>query len=353
MHLDLVRLALLGISTAAIVPAQHCGGICERPWITDPVCPNPVYTLSEGTGGHPWQADWYWTEHGEQKHELAAAFGKPPLLDFGRRQVFVSPAGNGFLVTGNPYAVADRLTGRDPPLLVFCSPTGQQLAEYSLPQLLTDDERRLGRCPYCNCCKDVIYVFAQDPALSPDGCFVELRKCETNWPVHFFLPWACVVRDRPAFEAALEAAEWAALDTAGFEREHQQIAIELRALDSSDLTTRTQAATALIAKGFLARSALRTARAGSNSGNFRARAKAVEAQLRPLASAPWEQLPRDLSLLASLLTFEEPDVVKAIQTRLHHIVPQVAGMDVDHCAAWIKQHRSELTWNAAKGHYEQ
>ncbi len=341
------------MGSARGLSAQHCGGPCEVARIIDPVTFNPRYSISEGVerSNWRWMHNWYWTEHGVQRHHLEPMFQAPPLRDFARRFVFVSPSGNGFLVTGNPYADASKLEGREPPLIVFCDPQGKRLAEVMLTQVAEEQDRRRGPCPSCTCCEDILYELQEAPTLSANGCYVDILD-RRNW-LRFWLPFECLVRDRNAFDAALEAAEWSQFSSTERAQQREQIAALLVELGVDDLDVRTRAAAGLTAKGYLALTAVRRAHYESKSGNFRARAKAVELQLRPLASAPWEQLPRDLGLLGALLTYQEPDVVKAIQTRLQHIVPQVAGMDVDHCTAWIKQHSSELTWNAAKGHYEQ
>ena len=93
------------LALAAVV-AQHCGGPCEVPRGADPVSADPKYALTAGKERADWRYlwNWVWTEDGVEKHRLEQVFRAPPLCGFGYRRVFVSPAGNGFLVTGNPYA---------------------------------------------------------------------------------------------------------------------------------------------------------------------------------------------------------------------------------------------------------
>ncbi len=102
---QLVWLSLLPclVLIAPGVRAQHCGGPCEVPRGADPVSADPKYALTMGKEKANWRYlfNWIWTENGEKKHRLEKVLGAPPLRDFGYRRMFVSPAGNGFLVTGN------------------------------------------------------------------------------------------------------------------------------------------------------------------------------------------------------------------------------------------------------------
>lgn len=341
------------LAIAAMAAAQHCGGPCEVPRGAEPVSASTKYTLSEGIEKSNWRYlfNWYWTEDGVQKHALEAVLGSPPLRDFAYRRMFVSPAGNGFLVTGNPYA-ATRLEGREPPLFVFCDPEGKRLVEVPLRRALNDKERRLGKCPSCDCCSDILHVFAQDPALSGNGCFVELNAAGTNRSLAFFLPLGLPVRNRTTFEVALEEGEWSSLAPPQQEQHRKAISGYLDELASDDLKVRTRAADGLVAKGFLALAAVRKARDQSKSGDYRARTKAVELRLQPWRIAGWEALAIDLGLSARLLVYPDPDVVQATQNRLASIVPATRGMDAAQCATWIAEHRTTLRWNAVKGYYE-
>jgi hypothetical protein len=265
--------------------------------------------------------------------------------------MFVSPSGNGFLVTGNPYAIADRLSGRQPPLFVFCDPRGSVLAETPLVEILGDDERKLGQCPSCDCCKDLMYVFAEDPRVSSNGCFVELVARGTNRTVSFFLPWGCLVQDRGAFETALEAGEWSRLSQVQAEKEKSVIDSLLKNLASEDLVVRTRAADGLVTKGLLGLSAVRRAGAESSSGDFRARATAVGARLRPLGDEPWEAIASDLGMLGSALSYPDKLVKRGVRGRLMQLLPSTREMSDESCAAWIKEHRHSLKWDPAKGEY--
>lgn len=336
--------------SAAAASAQHCGGPCEIPRGAGPVASNPRFTLSEGIETANWRYlfNWFWTEDGVQKHRLEAALGAPPLSDFGYRRMFVSPAGNGFLVTGNPYA-GKRLHGREPPLFVFCDPEGHRLLDLSLFDAVPEDDRRLGPCPGCTCCVDVLYVFREDPRLSANGCFVELGTRFRD--ISFFLPLGLPVLDRSAFDAVLEKAEWATVPPHEVEACERAIRARLADLAADDLDIRTRAAAALVAHGYLALSATREARSQSDSGNFRARAKAVESELRPWATAGWDAMATDLGLLGSLLAYPDERVVRAAHERVQQIVPAVLGMNAASSAVWIEVHRAELKWNADEGRY--
>jgi hypothetical protein len=295
--------------------------------------------------------NWHWTEDGVQTHSLEAALGAPPLRDFAYRRMFVSPSGNGFLVTGNAYARAQDLGDRQPPLFVFCDPRGNALAEISLLEALGADERKLGPCPSCDCCVDLMYVFAQDPRVSSNGCFVDLVARGTNRHLAFFLPWGCIVRDREAFESALEMGEWSSLSHAQAEREKSNIDSLLSDLGSDDLAVRTRAADGIVTRGFLGLSATRRARAAARSGDYRARATAVEARLRPLGDKPWEAVSVDLGLLSSALSYPDTQVKQAVRLRLAQVLPSTRELSDEACAAWITEHRQDIRWDAATGQY--
>ena len=340
--------ALVGVDA---VEGQHCGGPCEVPRGVDPVSTNPRYSLSEGIERATWRYlfNWFWTVNGEQKFRVESSLSSLPARDFGFRRMFVSPSGNGFLVTGNPYA-GKYLKGKEPPLFVFFDPEGRQLSELSLFQAVEAEGRKLGQCPNCDC-DDVLYVFAQDPNLSDNSVFVELRPYRSN-PISFFLPFGCPVRDRRSFEDALEAAEWSRLSGEEAEREKEAIQFLIGALKSDDVTVRTEASEAILAKGFLARTAISRAKFDSLSGNIRARAKVVEKNLRPLGDSPPEAISTDLGLLSSMISYSEPEVVQSVRLQLQRILPQTKGLAPEECVTWIAEHRQSLKWNAAIGQYE-
>jgi hypothetical protein len=336
---------------AGSVEGQHCGGPCEVPRGVDPVSTNPRYTLSEGIEVANWRYlfNWFWTVNGEQQFRVESSLASLPARDFGFRRMFVSPSGNGFLVTGNPFA-GQYLKGKEPPLFVFFDPEGKQLSVVSLFQAVEANGRKLGQCPNCDCA-DVLYVFAQDPTLSDNGVFVELRPYRSN-PISFFLPFGCLVRDRRSFEDALEAAEWSRLSGEEAEQEKEAIQFLIGALNSDDVKVRSEASEAILAKGFLARTAINRAKFASLSGNIRARAKVVETNLRPLGGSTKESMSTDLGLLSSMLSYSEPEVVQSLRLQLQRILPQLEGLAPEEYVAWIAEHRKSLKWNAAIGQYE-
>ena len=141
MLVGLVAAVLL--STAPPCAAQHCGGPCEVPRPAGPpVSPNPRFTLVPGKEKTSWRYlhNFIWTEDGVQKFRLEKTLSSPQMITFGYRRIFVSPAGNGFLVTGNAYARGDKflLSGRThagkAPLFVFCDPRGTPIVEVRLKQ---------------------------------------------------------------------------------------------------------------------------------------------------------------------------------------------------------------------------
>lgn len=356
MHLLPARFCLLLIAAilgGGVAIAQHCGGPCEVPRGDDPRSSNPKYTLSEGVEKANWRYlfNWYWTEDGEQIHRVESVLKEPPCGSFGYRRMFPSPSGNGFLVTGNPYSADYRREGTQPPLFVFCSPEGKRLTEVYLQDAFErEDERVLSPCPSCEC-KDVLYVFAQDPRLTSDGCFVELTARGSHRTIQFFLPLGCPVYSRDPFERAIAKAEWSTLTDEEKVKTEAEIQSLLSDLNSDQLQTRRQAASGLLAKGYLARNALHKARRKSNSGNFRARATAVIQKLRPFASQEWESIPRNLDLLSHLLSYDEAGVVAAVMLRLDEILPASKNLDPEARVQWIQSNRQMLKWNQATGQY--
>lgn len=279
------------------VEAQHCGGPCEVPRGADPVSSNPRYTLSMGIEKDDWRYlfNWYWTVDGEQKFRVESALKSLPARNFGFRRMFVSPSGNGFLVTGNSYA-GKYLNGKEPPLFLFFAPEGKLLSERTLFQATEEDERKLGQCPHCKC---------HDVRLSSDDA----------------------TREKEAIQALIDD------------------------LNSEALGIRTASSTALLAKGYLARTAINKAYYDSESGNVRARAKSIQSRLRPLGGLPWEEMSNDLQLLSRMLSYAEPQVVEAVSQRLQKIVPPLKGLPADEQAAWITKHRANLHWNVDAGQY--
>ncbi|MDG1984985.1 MAG: hypothetical protein P8M11_10480 [Planctomycetota bacterium] len=340
---------------AAPAAGQHCGGPCEVPRGADPISVNPRFRLVMGEEKENWRYlfNWVWTQDGTPTHRLEGVLKKPPFLGFGYRRMFVSPAGNGFLVTGNPYAkayVAHEPGGFEPMLFIFCDPKGQRLVELPLERMLTEQERQTRPCLNCDCCKDVLYAFAEDPALSQNGCFVELSAWSTQRPIAFFLPLGLPILDRGAFEKVLAASAWARVPESKRKAEQAAIATAIVGLCSDEPDVRGRAKQALSAKGFLALSALEQAASATAGG--REDLDEVLVGLRPYGPDGWEALTTDLGLLSSLLSYPDQDVVRIVHERLARIVPNVSQLAPPATITWLDEHRSGLGWNAEQGRYE-
>ncbi len=339
------------ICTSVPVQGQHCGGPCEIPRGADPISANPRFTLVLGEETGTWR--WAWTEDGKPTHRLEGVLSEPPFVGFGYRRMFVSPAGNGFLVTGNHYEKTWRSYksgGYEPMLFVFCDPKGKRLVELPLERMLTEPERQTRPCLNCDCCKDVLHAFAVDPALSKNGCFVDLKAFSTHRPIAFFLPLGLPILDKDAFETVLADAEWARVPEPNRGTEQAAIATAIEELGSADPEGRARARQALTARGFLALSALRRARSTTEDG--RKQLDEVLEELRPYRTAGWEALTTDLGLLCSLLSYPDQDVVRIVHQRLGKIVPSVSKLDPSATITWMGRHRSQLSWNAERGSYE-
>jgi hypothetical protein len=315
-----------GMALILALLAQHCGGSCEVRRGAPPVSPNPKYGLVEGKEKADWRYlfNWIWTEDGKELHRLEGALRADPCVHFGFRRMFVSPAGNGLLVSGNSYVA--RIT--DPPLFVFLDPRGRLLTQVTLPP----EERRPGPCLNCDC-KDVLYLFDEDPRLEEDGCFVTLK---TNRARHFFLPLGAPVADRAGFLDRLAELECAGLPPA----ERQEIDARVRELDSEDPSTREKAASSLIAKGYRALPALRAIRGASEE--VKDAVARIERRLKP---SNLSQLPIDLDVLAALLSYPEKPVADAARAQLGRILPEAVDAD------WIRRNKPRLIWDASQGRY--
>lgn len=285
---------------AALLAAQHCGGPCEVPRGADPV-DGGRFSLTAGPEKGNWRYlfNWVWTEDGNPLHRVEGTLGDEPCVSFGYRRMFASPAGNGFLVTGNGYTKAEA-----PPLFVFCDPRGSRLLEVPLPE----DQRTAGPCPNCDCA-GVLYVFEEDPHLSPSGGWVELR---TNRLHGFYLPLGVPVDDRAAFERILgEHAE--AVDGIG---------ALVRALDDDDPDARARAADGLVAAGYAAFPALHDALAKPPSEEVRELAGRILSQLKPREG--YEAVLRNGALLEALSEFPAEPVARAARTlRIHEAMKRV------------------------------
>lgn len=343
------------IGFAAPAASQHCGGPCEIPRGADPISANPRFTLVMGKETDNWRYlfNWVWTQDGKPTHRLEEVLREPPFVGFGYRRMFVSPAGNGFLVTGNHYAKTWRKYesgGYEPMLFVFCDPKGNRLVELPLERMLTKPELQTRPCLNCDCCEDVLHAFAVDPVLSKNGCFVELQAFGTHRPIAFFLPLGLPILDKGAFEQVLADAEWARVPESKRETEQAAIATAIEELGSDDPEGRARAKEALTAKGFLALSALRRARSTAEDG--RKQLDEILEELRPYRTPGWEALTRDIGLLSSLLSYPDRDVVRIVHQRLGEIVPSVSKLDPPATITWLEKHRSGLRWDAEEGRYK-
>ena len=358
MDLVLKTALLLGFGASLGGPqsaprAQHCGGPCEIPRGANPVAASAKYGLTAGKSTKPWQYlfNWVWTEDNKAKHSLEAVLSKQPLRDFGYRRMFVSPAGNGVLVTGNAYS-SKHSAKATAPLFVFLSPTGDRLVEIPLKRALTPDEQRLGKCPGCDCCRDILYVFAKDPKLSQNRCFVELTAHKSERRIGFFLPLGLPVFNRRKFDAALARAEWNKFDASRRKALEQELEGLVARLISGKPANSKRAADALEKHGYLALAALRQARANSSSDEVERRIAQLVPRLRPWRSASFEAMSIDLDLLVAFLSYPDKDVRRAVAARLEALVPAIKKTKAKDRAAWIAKRRAKLAWNASKRHYE-
>lgn len=265
---------------AALLAAQHCGGPCEVPRGDDPVA-GGKYSLTAGKEKDNWRYlfNWIWTDDGVPTYPVEGTLSR---LGFGYRRMFASPAGNGFVVTGNAYTKSEA-----PPLLVFCDPQGNRLVEWTLPE----DERTAGPCPDCDC-KDVLWVFDEEARLSESGGYVEMRTKKRA--IHFYLPLGAPVADRAAFERVLGG-------------EGTDVGALIRALDDDDPGVRSRAIEELLAVGYAAFPALHDARPSEEI-------RRLLRHLKPREG--YEALARDEALLERLAEFPEEPVARAARRRL-------------------------------------
>ena len=350
-------LVVVPLSIGTPSAAQHCGGPCEVPRPAGPpISANPRFTLVPGKEKSSWRYlhNFIWTEDGEQKSSLYKTLSSPQMIAFGYRRIFVSPAGNGFLVTGNAYARGDNflLSGRThariAPLFVFCSEEGTPLVEVSLREGLTKEEIKRGPCPSCKCCKDILYVFKKDPALSANGCFVELDAAGSGRTLSFCLPLGAPIKDRAAFENRLAELEWARIPADLRRQKRAEIQALVAELGGDDAQLRAEADKGLVALGFLALPVVRASRTQTESKEQRARIRGIEERLKPWAATGYERMSVDLDLLAALLSYPEAAVVKAVRTRLAQLLPDEGASD---WGPWIKKHRDRLQWDSKLRRY--
>ena len=346
-----VALTLCAIVLAAVdARAQHCGGPCEVPRPAGPpVSPNPRFTLSEGAERADWRYlhNFYWTEDGEPLFQLEQTLSSPDLI-FGQRRIFLSPAGNGFLVTGNPY-VESPGTPPDPSLFVFCRRDGTPLVRVRLEDALTEEELVRGPCPSDCGCEDVLYVFEQDATLSANQAFVDVVAAGSGRSLSVFLPLGAPVEDRAAFELRLAALDWARVPADLRDERRAQIDSLVADLDDPDDAVRAAAEEGVIAAGYLALPALRGRLAQELDAERARRVRLVEARLRPWADVGFERMSIDLDLLGALSTDPDASVAAAARARLIEILP---GTQTQDWPGWIDAHRGRLRWDRSEGRYE-
>ena len=349
--------------------AQHCGGPCEVPRPAGPpISLNPKFKLVAGKEKNNWRYlhNFIWTEDGVQKFKLEETLSSPQMIAFGYRRIFVSPAGNGFLVTGNGYANDDKflLSGRTHankiPLFVFCDPRGTPIVEVPLQQELKPDEIKTGDCPAGCGCKDILYVFKQDPAISANGCYVELVTKGTGRTIRFCLPLGSLIDDRDAFEDRLAELEWERIPKQQRAGKRAEIEALVKALDGPDFKTRDGVEKALLQLGFLALPTLRASRGQTDSPEKKWRLEQIETQLKPWAADGYEAMSVDLDLLSGLLTYPEAAVVQAVQARLAQLVPDALVLKLGNISKfpgktdwgpWLEKHRDRLQWDAQQRQY--
>lgn len=337
--------------------AQHCGGSCEvmRP-AAPPVSLNPKFQLVAGKEKKNWAYlhNFIWTENGNQKHQLMKTLASPTLVAFGYRRIFVSPAGNGFLVAGNPYVNSHPRygTGRiaqKTPLFVFCNERGKILTQIDLVKALKPEEVVTGDCPE-NCgCKDILYVYEKDPAISKNGLYVNLVTRKTKRTISFCLPFGSLIKNRKNFENRLAELEWEQQPVNQRDMIKNQINGLIKELDSPNGNARDTAEKSLLQEGFLALPQIRLVLNKTNSPEVTCRLQKIESQLQPWTAKGYESLSKNLTFLKGLLSFSEKGVVNAVENRLSQLIPTANTTD---WAAWLDQHLHKLQWNDKHECYE-
>ena len=219
---------------------------------------------------------------------------------------------------------------------------------------LTKEEIKRGPCPSCKCCKEILYVFKKDPALSANGCFVELDAAGSGRTLTFCLPLGAPIKDRAAFENRLAELEWARIPAELRAQKRAEIKALLAELVGDDTRLRDRADAGLVALGFLALPIVRARRtaAGFASGpgaeERRARLRDVQQRLKPWAAAGYERMSIDLDLLSGLVNYPEEAVAKAVRTRLAQVLPDAGTSD---WGPWMDKHRDSLRWDKKSGRY--
>ena len=352
-------LLLAMMSSPLIASDQHCGGPCEHPRSADPISANPRFQLSfvrDKKADGSLHFHWDWMVDGEAAVDLGRFLYKPPLTGFGYSRIFLSPAGNGFLVTGNPYTEQKfgyrlRPGSLQPPLFAFFDAKGEQLVDIPLRQVLTKVEQTPIECLNCKCCKNVLHGFAKDPTLSANGCFVDIEALETKRAISFFLPLGLLILDKPKFEGYLASAEWSRIPEGNRKAVRKVLAGAIEALQGNELWLHETAKKTLFAKGFLAYSALQEALSKAPLDE-QSLLHDIAEQLRPFKSLGWQALTIDLGLLSSLLTYPDAAVAKTVLQRLALLIPDILDLDASAAVVWIEKHRDELRWNEDQHCYE-
>ena len=346
-------LLFLGIGFGLTLPAsaQHCGGPCEVPRPAGPVISlNPRFSLTPGEEKANWKYldNYHWTVDGEPKANLFETLSSP-MATFASRRIFVSPAGNGFLVSGNPYSKEFRRgiggeAAAQTRLFVFCDD------RVTLREGLSREEIQLGPCP-SNCgCEDILYSFEADPQLTKNGFYVRLLAAKTKRPVTYCLPLGMLIQDVSAFEERLSELEWQRIPEDHHADKHEEIAMLIDVLDSNDFIVRTTAEESLLKLGFLALPAIREALRNETTLEENWRLKQMEPLLKPWAGEGYEAMGVDLDLLGGLVDYSERPVALAAQAQLKRLIPNV---ETDDWQQWLQTHRNKLRWNADQRIYEQ
>ncbi|MEK7485085.1 MAG: hypothetical protein AABZ60_12225 [Planctomycetota bacterium] len=147
---------------------------------------------------------------------------KLPILDyFYKAYIFVSPTGNGFVVTGFPYYTVYGSKKQDDPILLhFYTMEGKLQKELKLQEVATPEEISFCGSHQHHSDQDlwgnflavskaegcvIYYTFADRPRLSEEGQYLEFCMAKTRRSISFFLPLQMLVTDKSSFESELES----------------------------------------------------------------------------------------------------------------------------------------------------
>lgn len=350
-------MVIANLATVHVVCAQHCGGPCEVPRpAAPPQSINSRLSLEPGLDRANWAYlnDFIWTVDGEPRHQLRESLSAPQMMAFGRRFIFVSPGGNGFLVTGNPYTErsvpARRIgMGYDAPLFVFCDERGGVVTEVTVREVLRGNELQFGPCP-SNCgCTDLLYTFGSDPSYSPNGLYVELQAGVSHRTISFLLVLECLVEDREELEDWLIEREWDGLDSVDQDALRMRIQTLAESLEDPHFVNRETAESALREIGWMARPILRRIRQETEAPDLIWRISRVEPLLGPKGGNDHERLARDLDWFCVLLDCPDEAVASAAKRRLNRLLPQCDQADI---RGWISRNQGRLKWSAETNCYQ-